>query len=331
MRKSDYLLPAGCSLLFSAVVYAAELPLGAGVPSVYEAAESGNMQALRAIVEDKADTNAPDEQGRTPLDIAVAAGHAEAVAFLIANGASPTMRTMSLVTTPEVLEVLQAALDARNLELQLSEAVASGNLPEARRLLAQGVSANALTPDNQMSVLMQAVKARRIWMVRVLLENGADPNYVNPQSKSVLHIAATDAGGPIVRRLLAAGANPMAAGSNRVTPLHDAVWANNADTVRALLPAYRAQNFNPDGMNGLPLIMAITKGNRSMVRDFIAAGTDLRGECFNENPPLAVAVKAGRVHIARDLLRAGADPDAKDSEGRSARDYAAMNGMNLFD
>lgn len=42
--------------------------------------------------------------------------------------------------------------------------------------------------------------------------------------------------------------------------------------------------------------------------------------------PLISAVHRRNVAMARILLRAGADPDRKDNSGRSARDYAALDG-----
>lgn len=302
-----------------------------GVFSVHEAAAAGDMNALRAATADKLTLNMEDELGRTPLDIAAAVGNAAAVSHLIAAGATATKQTLRLAAGTDVKQIVEGALRSRDMELQLCEAVASRNVPEVRKLLALGVSPNALTHDLQQSVLMQAVGTGRVWMVRILLENGADPNYVNAQTKSVLHVAAATGTAEIVRRLLDAGADPLVRGSNEATPLHDAVWMQNVATVKALLPAYKAQNYNPDGgRNGLPLLMAVAGGNTAVVQAFIDVGTDLRGACFGKYPPLAEAVKTGHMEIARALYKAGADSDAKDSSGKSARDYAAGKMPHVF-
>lgn len=302
-----------------------------GVYSVHEAAAAGDMYALKGATNDRTTINMPDELGRTALDIAAERGFADGVRHLLAEGAMPSSRTMAYATSQEIISMLHRAYAARQRELQLCEAVASKNVPEVRKLLAMGVSPNALSHDHQMSVLMQAVYRNQIWMVRVLLENGADVNYVNTQSKSVLHIAAAVSDAQVVQALLRAGANPLAKGNNGATPLHDAVWEKNVEAVRALLPAYKNQNFNPDGeRNGRPLIMAISNRNLPIVELFIEAGTDLRDSCFATMPPLAAAVATGDEKIARALLRAGADPDARDARGKSARDYATIKMPNLF-
>lgn len=301
-----------------------------GVYSVHEAAAAGDMNVLRTAAMDKFTLNMEDEMGRTPLDIAVTHGHAGAARDLLAWGAFPTEQTLQLAKDSETRAVVEAALQTRKRELQLCDAVELRDVPQVRKLLSMGVNPDALTYDKQQSVLMQAAGTGRIWMVRVLLENGANPNYVNPQSKSVLHVAAADGTADVVKRLLAAGADPMAESINGATPLHDAVWAGNLETVRALLPAYRACNYNPDGKrNGSPLNMAIRDGNAEIVRAFIAAGMDLRGVGFDKHPPLVYAVLYKQETLVRELLRAGADPDAKDRHGKSARDYA-KDGMKLL-
>lgn len=303
-----------------------------GVYSAHEAAAAGDMNALRVAVTDKSTLNMPDELGNTPLDLAVAAGHVAAVNHLIGEGATATERTLSLAQSPAVQHAVQGALSLRRQELRLCEHVAGGQVAQVRKLMALGVDPNCLTHDHQMSVLMQAARDGKVEIVQILLESGANPDYVNPQTKSVLHVAAADGTPEVVTALLEGGANPMARGSNAATPLHDAVWERNAATVKALLPAYRAQNYNPDGgRNGLPLIMAIQGGNKEIVQAFIEAGTDLRHPMFRKVPPLTVAVQYRREPIARMLLAAGADPDAQDEKGKSARDYAAEMMPQLFE
>lgn len=335
--KTPILQMLMCTALLMPVADAADellpwLERSNGVFSPHEAAATGDMNLLREAQVEKHTVNMPDELGKTPLDIAAENGHASAVAHLLSVGASATEQTYRLAATETVRGLIKGAMESRRLELQLCEAVASGNLPEARKLLALGVSANAMSHDHQMSVLMQAVAVSRVWMVRVLLENGADPNYVNVQSKSVLHVAAAQSTPEIVSCLLAAGADPMMQGNNGATPLHDAVWQRRTDLVKALLPAYKSQNYNPDGgRNGTPLAMAVHNGSLPIVQAFIAAGTDLRGACFAKSPLLVVAVRAGKVEIARTLFEAGADADARDESGKSARDYAAVKMPHLFD
>ncbi len=330
-------LPLILSVAVSMPLMAAEDELAAwlkrsnAVFSAHEAAAVGDIRVLQTAVADKLTLNMPDETGKTPLDIAAANGQVGAVVYLLGSGASPSEQTLRLAANQAIRESVQGALQIRNREVQLCEAVACDNTAEVRKLLSMGVSANALTYDHQQSVLMQAAGNQKTEMVKVLLDAGASPNYVNPQTKSVLHIAAAHGNSEVVKLLLNAGANPMAEASNGATPLHDAVWSQNLATVKALLPAYKSQNYNPDGeRNGRPLNMAVHAGRLDIVQAFIDAGTDLRGASFKDEPPLVEAVLYRRLDVARALLKAGADPDAKDKRGSTAREYAVTKMPELF-
>ena len=299
--------------------------------SAHEAAAAGDIRVLQTAAADKLTLNMPDETGKTALDIAAANGQVGAVVYLIGCGASPSEQTLRLATNQAIRDAVKGALQARNREVQLCEAVACNNTAEVRKLLSLGVSSNALTYDHQQSVLMQAAGNKNTQMVKMLLDAGASPNYVSPQSKSVLHVAAAYSNAEVVKMLLDAGADPMAEGSNGATPLHDAVWSQNLATVKELLPAYKSLNYNPDGKrNGRPLNMAVRDGRMDMVQAFIDAGTDMRGECFKGEPPLVEAVLYHRTAVARALLKAGADPDAKDKRGKTAREYAVTKMPELF-
>ena len=61
-----------------------------------------------------------------------------------------------------------------------------------------------------------------------------------------------------------------------------------------------------------------------MVNLFIKAGADLSIMSTDGQPILVLAVGNGNVKIVEALLKAGADPDVKDSMGMSARSYASL-------
>ena len=56
--------------------------------SIHDAAESGNIEAVKQHLAAGADVNAKDESGWTPLHPATYSGHKEVVELLIANGAN---------------------------------------------------------------------------------------------------------------------------------------------------------------------------------------------------------------------------------------------------
>ena len=113
-------------------------------------------------------------------------------------------------------------------------------------------------------------------------------------------------------------------------PLHDAVWSNRVECVKALLPAYKSINYSPDGAhNGLPLNLAIDRGWSTIVQLFIDSGMDLN-TCKYGTPPLIHAASSGKVNIVQQLLRAGADVNARAKNGETAKDVAAPAVRHLF-
>ena len=69
---------------------AAVLLVGCGpsVPdiSIHDAAESGNIEAVKQAIADGADVNAKLDDGQTPLDFAESKGHKETAALLRKHG-----------------------------------------------------------------------------------------------------------------------------------------------------------------------------------------------------------------------------------------------------
>ena len=73
--------------------------------------------------------------------------------------------------------------------------------------------------------------------------------------------------------------------------------------------------------------MAVISGNLEIVRQHIAAGTDLNEkEPFNGSTPLVTAATFGEVAIAQALVDAGADLSIKNNDGTTALHSAAFFG-----
>jgi ankyrin repeat protein len=93
---------------------AAVVLVGCG-PSVdiHQAAEAGNLKAVKKHLDAGTDVNAKDKYGRTPLDEAARKGHEEIVELLIAKGADVNAKSSNdaLLLTP-----LDAAIKSNQTE-----------------------------------------------------------------------------------------------------------------------------------------------------------------------------------------------------------------------
>jgi ankyrin repeat protein len=75
-----------------------------------------------------------------------------------------------------------------------------------------------------------------------------------------------------------------------------------------------------------PLMVATSLGFTEGVSSLIAAGARVDTPNETGETPLITAVHRKDLALVRVLLKAGANPDRSDNSGRSARDYAAMDG-----
>ncbi len=300
------------------------------VYSILEAAEAGNQEVLAARLAENADPNEKDEAGYTPVLLAAKGKSPEVMKLLLDAGGDPCAadaegRTASqLAKNKKIRKLLEKGVQARAREVEVDALVKQGDTKAVRKAIKGGVNPNARSADNKGTLLLTAVAARQEEMLRMLLSLGAKADVVRTDDgQSALHIAASMGHVGCIKALLEGGADPMRKKGNGASALHDAVWGNRVDSVRALLPAYSKVNFCPDGgYNGLPVNMAASRGNAEIVKLFLDAGMNLNDKCFRNQPPLAIAASRGHVSCVKLLVEAGADKNARDASGKTAADYA---------
>ncbi len=92
-----------------------------------------------------------------------------------------------------------------------------------------------------------------------------------------------------------------------------------------------AQGANPnvaDTKGVTPLVLATQLGFLEGAETLIAKGAKVDVPNATGETPLIAAVHRHDIPMLRLLLKSGADPDRADSSGRSARDYAKLEGAN---
>ena len=111
------------------------------------------------------------------------------------------------------------------------------------------------------------------------------------------------------------------------TALHIAVERRDLAWVDYLL-GLRANPNIADKQGVTPLTMAAQMGFVEGVSLLSSRGARVDVPNNAGETPLMAAVHRRDMALLRILLKAGADPDRKDNSGRSARDYAALDGGN---
>ncbi|MCA1959573.1 MAG: ankyrin repeat domain-containing protein [Desulfomonile sp.] len=188
-----------------------------------------DRNAVRQLLDEGADINAPDEDGVTPCMQAAVQGDAELVELLLQRGADVNRKdamgstALSLAIeggNPRVVKALLARDRARG-SVELIEASRSGRGDVVKVLLQGGANANAQDEQGN-TLLMLAAGAGDLPLVKMLLERGADVNARNHQGVTALawaYSSPLSEGVPlkarreIVRLLKQYGGKPGAPGS----------------------------------------------------------------------------------------------------------------------
>ncbi len=242
--------------------------------------------------------------------------------------------------TPAIAGVQHSSATSRALEDELLEEVAAGDIDAVRKLLKEGVSANAADEDGA-TALMYAARDGDLELVRLLVANGADPRRVgclhwHEEGKedwwtgSALHAAAGGGHMDVVRYLVGelgmdvdtqpADCDPRECeGRRTVTPLLEAAFSGRVAVMRYLLKHGADVNAR-DNCGRTAMHHAAYSGSADAIRLLLEHGADVDARAKDGYTPLHVAAFFNHVAAAKALLQGGADREARDSRGRTAWD-----------
>ncbi len=306
--------------------------LPSGETPLMTASRTGSAAAVRALLAQRADPHAKEHaHGQTALMWAAAQGHPEVVRLLLAAGARVDDRSKvypQVVSSSGnadrsgVFEVLQGGYTP------LLFAARRGDVASARLLVAAGADVDAAA-ESGTSPLVVAAHGGHGALAAFLLEAGADPGAAGA-GYAALHAAVLRGDPPLVRALLAHGADPDAI-LERGTPARrvSADWRLPHRMIGAT-PLWVAARFRE------PAIMRLLAeygadpwaalGGETAVMAAIQGGST-RGR-FGIPPPDAGEEARRTVGAVTASLDAGADVDARNENGDTALHLAASRGLD---
>lgn len=189
---------------------------------IADAAKRADVAAVRTLIQQKADVNAPQVDGTTALHWAVQSDDIETARLLIRAGAGVKaanrygVTPLSLACTngsaAMVNLLLKAGAEANVTlpggETALMTCARTGRVEAVNALLASGAVVNAKESERNQTALMWAAADGHADTVKILLEAGADAGHRLDSGFSAFLLAVREGQQDVVSVFLKAGANP---------------------------------------------------------------------------------------------------------------------------
>src|ERR1700722_5762222 len=262
-----------CPLLvlgFAAVQSNGILQAAPNIAAVADAAKTDDLPAIRKLIKERADVNAPATDGSSALLWAAFHSDAEMTKALLGAGA-----TVDAANHYGVTPLLQAC---RN-----------GDVEVMRALLDAGADPTRWHPEGE-TPLMASARTGRVDAVQLLLSRGSLVNAADPfQEETALMWASAEGHVEVVKTLLAAGADPNLKG--HVSTLSE---RKNADHPSGAFTA---------------LMFAVRNGHTDVVEALIKGGADPKLTNADGASATVVAIVNDRFDLAKELLDLGSDPN----------------------
>jgi ankyrin repeat protein len=351
-------------ITLAATVFTAISMTGAVRSEVADAAMRGDKAAVRKLVDQHADVNAPQSDGATALHWAAYRGDKELADMLIRAGANPKAANREgatplwLASVNGDAGVITSLLDAGadpNEKLPLGRtplmaASRTGKVEAIKVLIDRGANVNAKETLRGTTPLMWAADESHAPAVKYLIERGADINArsnpaprgrgpalgkSNDPRKAVAAQAAAVAAREAVPDLGALNAlnNNNANGANgargqRGANAAAAGFDDQDDAAVAAFGGGRGRAAPNDGGALTPLIYAARANDLESVKVLLAAGVDINQVSGYGWSALLVATQNRYYKLGAYLLDHGADPNLTNKGGWTPL-YLATDNRNI--
>eukprot|EP01102_Stenamoeba_stenopodia_P004536 TRINITY_DN14831_c0_g1_i1.p1 TRINITY_DN14831_c0_g1~~TRINITY_DN14831_c0_g1_i1.p1 ORF type:complete len:426 (-),score=101.29 TRINITY_DN14831_c0_g1_i1:167-1444(-) len=189
--------------------------------------------------------------------------------------------------------------------------------------LAVALNAKSLLPWGEAKAaeltLHQAVHAKDIGKLQLLLQQGADINAVNSVGLTPLHVAIAKDKDKIVRFLLENGANPNIKTRTGIPPLYLAIAESAGTSIVNLLLQFKANPNETNKRGRTPLHKALKRDYESDAAALLAGGANPNLKDARGDTPVNYAIrKSSSTKGILLALQKGADPNIPDNEGETA-------------
>jgi len=266
--------------------------LGAAASDVADAAMKGNKEAVRSLLQRKANVNAPQSDGTTALHWAVRSDDLETAELLIRAGAKVTAANRD-GATPLLL------------------AAVNGNAAMLEKLIQGGADPNVSLTKYGDTALMMAARTGKTDAIKTLLDHGAQVNTKETWGDTTALMWAVSERHPAAAKMLVEHGADVNARSKFVPSTTGRGFEGT--TPVAPQPGQPAEEH----ASGLltPLMFAAREGDLESARLFVAAGADVNAIGGDGKDVLGLAIFNGSYELASFLIDNHANVNHADAQG----------------
>lgn len=205
---------------------------------IWYAAEKNLTNMIQLLLDNGADPNIADHEKVSPLHIATNEGKVEAVKMLLDNGAETRAKdkfgyTPSVVAQRRRNIPIKDLIDSYNPDLDLINAVKSGNIELAKKAIAKKADVNTISESTKITPLHIAAINNFYDIEKLLIESGANVNATDKYKQNALFYTNNIA---LAKLLLDNGANTESMDANiQRNRLEQAIRNDEVDMVDLLL------------------------------------------------------------------------------------------------
>ncbi len=254
-----------------------------GISPLALCAGHSTAAAVKQLLLKGAALDAADSTGQTPLMWAAAKGQAFNLQLLLGQGAEFNNKTVQGLTP-------------------LFFALRSGNAEVANLLLDVGADASYIAPDGTSAVQMAIYWKQFVIAERLVKEREVDVTTYDRNGSQLLHAAIIHQQLPLVKLLLAKGANP-----NSLTGTSKVVWRYEVNFTSQPYESYAKS----------PLLLAAAHSSAEMMRVLISAGADVKFRA-DDGTNIVLAAAPNNPEVLALALTLAPDANVTNKYGQTA-------------
>lgn len=202
------------------------------------------------------------------------------------------------------------------------------NPKESRKMLdylLEGFVPLNVTDKDGVTAFLYAVRSGDIKLIKKMIESGANIHLADSSGRTPLMAAAAFGNTDVVKLLIKNRVDVNAQTSSRMSAYFFAAQFEHKEIMKLLKKA-GAEEIYVEPTNEAKLLLASEVGNAKVVGNMIIKGVDINlGYEGSKQNALMKASANGHGQVVDILIKAGADLNAKDKDGKTALMFATIN------